>query len=273
MTEHQTLATVWFRTLRDQIIAELNLIETEMGSETRFEITPWDRADGGGGEMGILRGGKVFEKAGVNISTVWGHFSEEFRSKIPGADVNNGAFWAGGISLVIHPLNPFVPPVHMNTRHIVTSKAWFGGGADLNPIYPNENDTALFHAAFENCCSKHDATYYPKFKQWADEYFWNAHRNEHRGVGGIFYDYLENDWDKDFAFTQDVGATFLNIYPKIVRAHMNDPFTQEHEKHQLFRRGRYAEFNLLYDRGTTFGLKTGGNVEAILMSLPPRVTW
>ncbi len=274
MTEHQTEAAAWFKILRDRIIAELNAIEAEAGSNARFEIKSWSREEisgqPGGGEIGLLRGGKVFEKAGVNISTVWGEFSEEFRSKIPGTETS-GQFWASGISLVIHPLNPFVPPVHMNTRHIVTSKGWFGGGADLNPIYTNDADTAQFHDAFEQCCARHNETYYPRFKQWADEYFWNVHRKEHRGVGGIFYDYLEDE--NAFEFTQDVGATFLEIYPKIVRAHMHDKYDQTHEEFQLFRRGRYAEFNLLYDRGTTFGLKTGGNPEAILMSLPPRVTW
>lgn len=277
MTGQQQQATLWFRALRDRIVASFETIESEMGGDARFAITPWSReaisGQPGGGETGLLRGGKVFEKAGVNISTVWGHFSEEFRQHIPGAIENDGAFWASGISLVIHPLNPFVPPVHMNTRHIVTSKGWFGGGADLNPIYPDDADTKDFHAAFQACCDRHDPAHYGRFKEWADTYFWNAHRNEARGVGGIFYDYLEDDWDRDFAFTKDVGETFLRTYPDIVRRHMHEPYTQEHEAHQLFRRGRYAEFNLLYDRGTVFGLKTGGNPDAILMSLPPRATW
>lgn len=274
MQDYKTQAEQWFKELRDKIGAELNAIEAEMGSDARFEITPWSREEisgqPGGGEIGMLRGGKVFEKAGVNISTVWGDFSDEFRGKIPGTE-DSPAFWASGISLVIHPLNPFVPPVHMNTRHIVTSKAWFGGGADLNPIYPNDADTAQFHDAFRACCDRHNPTHYERFSKWCDEYFWNVHRKEPRGVGGIFYDYLDDE--NAFDFTKDVGATFLDIYPKLVRAHMRDAYTDEHEKHQLFRRGRYAEFNLLHDRGTVFGLKTGGNTEAILMSLPPRVTW
>lgn len=276
-TPRQLEAAAWFHSLRDRIVEALNDIEAEMGGDARFAISPWSReaisGQPGGGEIGLMRGGKVFEKAGVNISTVWGQFSEEFRKQIPGAADNQGAFWASGISLVIHPLNPFVPPVHMNTRHIVTSKDWFGGGADLNPIYPVDADTKDFHAAFRTCCDRHDSAYYERFKEWAETYFWNAHRGEPRGVGGIFYDYLESDWDKDFAFTKDVGETFLRIYPELVRRHMNDAYTEENVAHQLLRRGRYAEFNLLYDRGTTFGLKTGGNPEAILMSLPPRVTW
>lgn len=277
----QTKASQWFKSLRDQIIDEMEAIEAQYalhnaGQAGKFIKTPWSRQDisgqPGGGEMGLMRDGLVFEKAGVNISTVWGEFSEEFRDKIPGAIENNGQFWAAGISVVIHPRNPFVPPVHMNTRHIITSKSWFGGGADLNPIYPNDNDTALFHDALKQCCASHSFDY-EKYKEWAETYFWNAHRNEPRGVGGIFYDYLDKDWDKDFAFTMDVGKTFLDIYPRLVRAHMNDKWKKEHEDHMLFRRGRYAEFNLIHDRGTVFGLKTGGNVDAILMSLPPRVTW
>ena len=279
-TENEkSLAKDWFKTLRDQICAEFEKIEDELAGTRhadikagRFERKSWDRADGGGGVMSIMRG-RVFEKVGVNISTVHGHFSEDFRKQIPGAD-KTGAFWASGISLVAHPRSPHVPPVHMNTRHIVTEKSWFGGGADLNPIVKNDLDTALFHEAFKKTCDAHRPNYYEDFKNWCDEYFFIPHRNEHRGVGGIFYDYINTgSFDADFSFTQDVGRTFLEVYPKIVRQHMNRDWTDEEREHQLIRRGRYAEFNMIYDRGTVFGLKTGGNPEAILMSLPPEVKW
>ena len=278
-------ATDWFKDLRNQICAEFEAIETELTGTSKKELPParferkaWDRTNedgtpGGGGEMAIMRG-RVFEKVGVNISIVHGKFSEAFRAQIPGADSNGGEFWAAGISLVAHMQSPQVPAVHMNTRMIVTSKQWFGGGSDLNPMVPDAQDTEDFHAAQKACCDRHDPAYYPKFKEWADTYFFIPHRNEARGVGGIFYDYLDSgDWDKDFAFTQDVGKTFLNIYPQLVRRHMNEDWTDAQREHQLVRRGRYAEFNLVYDRGTQFGLKTGGNTEAILMSLPPEAKW
>jgi len=275
-------ATSWFQTLRDQICTAFERIEDELqGTEHahlpagRFERKIWTREEGGGGEISLMRG-RVFEKVGVNISTVHGHFAEDFRKQIPGAN-DDGAFWASGISMVAHMRSPLAPAVHMNTRHIVTSKAWFGGGADLTPMFFDSpqavEDKKTFHAAFKSACDKHDASYYEKFSKWCDEYFYLKHRHEPRGVGGIFYDYLEADWDKDFAFTQDVGRTFLDIYPRIVRASMEKSWTPEQREHQLIRRGRYVEFNLLYDRGTTFGLKTGGNTEAILMSLPPEVKW
>ena len=271
----KTQASAWFRKLRDLICAEFEKIEGEMGSDAAFERKLWQKPDSdlkGGGEMSIMHG-KVFEKVGVNISEVYGTFSEEFRKQIPGAE-STGEFWAAGISLVAHMQSPLVPAVHMNTRMIVTTKNWFGGGADLTPMYEDPQDTKDFHAALKDCCDRHNPNYHKEYKEWADRYFFLPHRNEPRGIGGIFYDYLNSgNWDADFAFTKDVGETFLQTYPALVRRSMQKPWTDDQRKHQLVKRGRYVEFNLLYDRGTTFGLKTGGNTDAILMSLPPNVKW
>ena len=266
----------WFESLRDRICAEFETIEQEAGSDAAFQYLPWEREDhegepGGGGVRGLMKG-KVFEKVGVNISTVGGTFSPEFAKTINGAE-DDPRFFATGISLVAHMANPHVPAVHMNTRFLCTTKRWFGGGADLNPPIPYEEDTEAFHARLRAACAAHDPTYYPKFSKWAEDYFFIPHRNVHRGVGGIFYDHLEGLFDAHFAFTRDVGEAFLDIFPKIVRQRMETPFTAEDKARQLEWRGRYAEFNLIYDRGTLFGLKTGGNVDAILMSLPPEATW
>ncbi|MCB9982229.1 MAG: oxygen-dependent coproporphyrinogen oxidase [Rhodospirillales bacterium] len=293
--ERKSQASAWFCELRDLVCAAFEAIEDELigGNKAdlepgRFEYTPWNRENSdepnesgsvlkGGGEMSIMRG-RVFEKVGVNISTVHGVFADEFAARVPGAgmsaDESGGQFWASGISLVAHMQSPLVPAVHMNTRMIVTSKGWFGGGADLTPMFPNEADTKAFHGALQACCDRHDPNYYKAHKEWCDRYFFLPHRGEPRGVGGIFYDYLDSgDWQADFAYTRDVGRTFLEIYPQIVRAHMNEGWSAEEREFQLIKRGRYVEYNLLYDRGTQFGLKTGGNTEAILMSMPPEVKW
>jgi len=281
-------AAAWFADLRDRICAAFEAIEDD-GATTqagalpagRFARRDWTRPDanpesGGGGTMAVMKG-RVFEKVGVNISVVHGTFTEAFRNQIPGA-AEDGKFWAAGISLVAHMRSPRVPAAHMNTRMIATTKSWFGGGGDITPMVHDapeaQEDAKKFHAAFQRACDRHDPGYYPKFKAWCDEYFFLPHRNEPRGLGGIFFDYLDSgDFEADFAFTRDVGLAFLESYPAIIRGRMHEPWTEAERAHQLMRRGRYVEFNLLYDRGTTFGLKTGGNVEAILMSLPPEVRW
>jgi coproporphyrinogen III oxidase len=283
LDDQQQSARDWFESLRNRICAEFEAIEREAGSDARFDYIGWDRLDpdgapGGGGVRGVMKG-TVFEKVGVNVSTVGGRFSEEFARTIRGAE-DDPRFFATGISLVAHMANPHVPAVHMNTRFLVTTRRWFGGGADLNPPIPDEEDTADFHARLRAACAAHDQTYYERFKRWADDYFYIPHRGVHRGVGGIFYDHLEcaapgegATFEENFAFTRDVGEAFLDVYPRIVRRRMGAEFTDADKQRQLEWRGRYAEFNLIYDRGTLFGLKTGGNVDAILMSLPPEATW
>ena len=287
--DRKTLAASWFALLRDNLCARFEAIENKADPALygdfpagKFIKTPWNRAkDGseaeGGGVMSMMNG-RVFEKIGVHTSTVFGEFSEDFRKQVPGAE-EDPRFWAGGISLIAHTRNPHAPSAHMNTRMIVTTKSWFGGGGDLTPMMDAyrgkaHEDTLAFHSTFKTACDKHDADYYPRFKKWCDEYFFLPHRGEARGVGGIFYDRLNSgDWDQDFVFTQDVGNAFLDIYPALVEKRMYQKWNAPEREEQLHQRGRYAEFNLLYDRGTQFGLKTGGNVEAILSSLPPEAKW
>jgi coproporphyrinogen III oxidase len=285
LIEKQKLTSAWFSLLRDKICAEFETIESEYSSSNQkpidLEISPenakferknWNRDGGGSGEMSLMRG-NVFEKVGVNISTVFGEFSDEFKKQIPGAE-NDAKFWASGISLVAHMRSPLVPAVHFNTRFICTTKEWFGGGGDLNPMFEDEIDTKNFHETFKKACDKYSPEYYPKFKKWCDEYFFIKHRNQPRGVGGIFYDYLNSDdFNEDFNFTKDVGLAFLDIFPKLVRKNMLKKWDDTMREHQLKKRGLYTEFNLVYDRGTKFGLMTGGNTEAILMSLPPIAKW
>ncbi len=287
LTRMKSVSSAWFVSLQSALINAFEILEDAAGplyadmAVGRFQKKPWKRGNGeedqGGGVMAMMHG-RVFEKVGVHFSEVHGEFSEDFRKQIPGAE-DDPRFWACGVSLIAHTRNPHAPSAHMNTRMIVTTKSWFGGGGDLNPMLDryrtdDHEDTRDFHAAMQRACDAHDADWYEKYRKWCDEYFFLPHRGEPRGVGGIFYDrHNSGDWVKDFAFTQDVGRAFLDIYPKLVARRLDSPWTEADRAEQLFRRGRYAEYNLLYDRGTTFGLKTGGNVEAILSSLPPLATW
>lgn len=273
MESQKTQAFDWFCTLKNKIVESFLSIEKQSSKEPKITTRKWDRPGGGGGESTIIYG-NVFEKVGINVSKVHGKFSEPIMNEIPGASESNGEFWASGISLVSHMQSPLVPAAHMNTRLICTSKQWFGGGMDFTPVYENEEDYEYIHKSLKTMCDTFDPKYYPQFKQQCDDYFFLKHRKEPRGMGGIFYDNLNsNNWEKDLEFTKAVGKTFLEIYLHVIRKHMQKPWTNKQREDQLIKRGRYVEFNLLYDRGTRFGLMTDGNPDAIMMSMPPLVKW
>lgn len=274
VNKQKSLELKWFANLRDLIVDAFLAIEREFSSEpSKINRKKWDRPGGGGGEMTIIYG-KVFEKVGVNISTVYGKIAKELIDEVPGVKENDGQFWASGISVVSHMYSPLVPAAHMNTRFIVTAKSWFGGGIDFTPTYYKDEDYQFFHGKIKEMCDEFNSNYYPQFKKQCDDYFFLHHRKEPRGIGGIFYDNLNsNNWKNDFAYTQAVGKTFLEIYPYVIRKHMKEVWTKEQKEHQLIKRGRYVEFNLLYDRGTRFGILTNGNADAIMMSMPPLVKW
>ncbi|MDM8334828.1 oxygen-dependent coproporphyrinogen oxidase [Wolbachia pipientis] len=273
MEEQKTQAFEWFCTLRDKIVEAFLSIEGQLSTDPKIEKRKWNRSGGGGGESTIIYG-NVFEKVGVNVSKVHGEFADSVMNEIPGASENDGKFWASGISLVSHMQSPLIPAAHMNTRLIYTSKQWFGGGMDFTPTYENEEDYKYIHESVKTTCDEFDTEYYPKFKEQCDSYFFLQHRKEPRGIGGIFYDNLNSgNWKNDFKFTKAVGKAFLEIYLHIIRQHVQKPWTKEQRETQLIKRGRYVEFNLLYDRGTRFGLMTDGNPDAIMMSMPPLVKW